>query len=259
MPFTLAHPAAVIPFLRGPLVPAALVAGALAPDVPYFVPVPRHAGAWYEPFVNATLTHHWPGMLTVAVPTAAVLVVLWWFARSPLADLVVRRRPDRAPAEPLAEAGLARALRAGAWIVVSLAIGVLTHVAWDSFTHWDGYAVENLALLQTEVAGVTTARILQDLSTLVGGAILVVWGWRRLAAWRARGGRLGVTRSRAGVIAGVVAVGLLVGALGVRGGVVDGAPLDALLVELVTAGGAATAAGVLVYAAAWHLGARRRA
>ncbi|WP_199224473.1 DUF4184 family protein [Serinibacter arcticus] len=88
MPFTLAHPAAVLPLRRGPLVTAALVAGALSPDVPYFLPLPRYAGAWYEPFVNATTSHAWPGALTVAVPTAAVLLAVWWFVRAPLADLV---------------------------------------------------------------------------------------------------------------------------------------------------------------------------
>ncbi|WP_217617334.1 DUF4184 family protein, partial [Cellulomonas sp. GbtcB1] len=56
MPFTLAHPAAVLPFARPPFVPAALGAGALAPDVPYFLPLPRPAGSWFEPSVNATPT-----------------------------------------------------------------------------------------------------------------------------------------------------------------------------------------------------------
>src|SRR5690606_26266927 len=63
VPFTLSHPAAVLPFVRAPFVPAALVAGALAPDVPYFVRLPRSADAWYEPFVNATTTHQPLGAL----------------------------------------------------------------------------------------------------------------------------------------------------------------------------------------------------
>jgi len=49
MPFTLAHPAAVLPLFRGPLVPAALVVGAVAPDLPYFLRatgVPVGAQSW---------------------------------------------------------------------------------------------------------------------------------------------------------------------------------------------------------------------
>lgn len=37
MPLTLTHPAIVLPLARGPLVPSALVIGAMAPDLPYFV------------------------------------------------------------------------------------------------------------------------------------------------------------------------------------------------------------------------------
>ena len=41
MPFTLAHPAAVLPFARTKLVFSALIAGALAPDVGYFLTLYR--------------------------------------------------------------------------------------------------------------------------------------------------------------------------------------------------------------------------
>ena len=39
MPFTASHPAAILPFLRTPLPASALVAGSIAPDLPYYVPV----------------------------------------------------------------------------------------------------------------------------------------------------------------------------------------------------------------------------
>ena len=43
MPFTLAHPAAVLPLCRRPLVASALVAGAVAPDLLYVGPIYRIA------------------------------------------------------------------------------------------------------------------------------------------------------------------------------------------------------------------------
>ncbi|MEV0803512.1 DUF4184 family protein [Kribbella sp. NPDC050281] len=43
MPFTLAHPAAVLPLVRRPLVASALVAGAVAPDLLYLDPIYRFA------------------------------------------------------------------------------------------------------------------------------------------------------------------------------------------------------------------------
>lgn len=72
MPITFAHPAAVLPFMGGPCVPAALVAGALAPDVPYFLRalrIPVSAQSWWEPFLNATTTHNWPGALIITIPS----------------------------------------------------------------------------------------------------------------------------------------------------------------------------------------------
>lgn len=250
MPFTLSHSAAVLPLVRGPLVPAALVAGSLAPDVPYFVPAPRYAGAWYEPFVNATTTHHWPGLLTVAVPTAAVLVALWWLVRAPLADLVVRAHGDRAPVRP---ATTGRGVRGLGWLVVSLVVGVLTHVVWDSFTHADGVLVERVALLREPVvAGLDVARVLQHASTVVGAVVLVVWGVRRLAAWRAAGGRLGVNRGRAVVLGLLVAVAATTAWLAAVPALADGAGVEAVLADAVKAAGGVTAAAVLGYAVLWH-------
>ena len=66
MPFTLAHPAAILPITRGRLIPSALVMGSMAPDVPYYVDkirelLPRadvqvHDGA-IEPLFDEIATH----------------------------------------------------------------------------------------------------------------------------------------------------------------------------------------------------------
>lgn len=256
MPFTLSHPAAVLPFVRGPLVPAALVAGSLAPDVPYFLPAPRYAGAWYEPFVNATTTHHWPGSLTVAVPSAAVLLALWWLVRAPLTDLVVRAHGAGGSGLP----AVPREVRALGWLVGSLVVGVLTHVVWDSFTHADGALVGRVALLREPVvAGLDVARVLQHVSTAVGGLVLVVWGVRRLAAWRAAGGRLGVTRGRAAVLGVLVVAAVSAAWVATGPALADGAGPEALLADAVKAGGAATVAAMLGYALLWHATAALRA
>ena len=102
MPFTLSHPAAVLPLLRRPFSAAALVAGALAPDLPYFArstPVPVGAQSWYEPYMNATTSHTLLGALTVSLPYAVALWGLFLVARGP-----GRRpgggRPRRAPPPP---------------------------------------------------------------------------------------------------------------------------------------------------------------
>jgi len=246
VPFTLSHPAVVLPLARGPLVPAALVVGSVAPDVPYFLPLPRYAGAWYEPFVNATTTHHWPGALTVALPTAAVLLAVWWVVRAPLAALVGvtpgRSDDDRAPAE-----------RAG-WTVLSLALGVASHVLWDSFTHADGFLVERVdALREPGFAGMDVARVLQHASTVVGLVVVAVWAARWFARWRGRGGRVEVTGTSGAVIGGIGVLGLAAVGVALATSITERDPVEAMLARLVTMSGAVVVTAVVLYAVAWRV------
>lgn len=253
MPFTLSHPAAVLPLLRGPLVPTALVAGSLAPDVPYFSPLPRSADAWYEPFVNATTTHTWPGAFTVAVPTAAALLVLWWLVRSPLGELVGHRAAGAGSSAPVPSRGTVTATGA-VLVLVSLVIGVLTHVLWDSFTHGDGVVVERVGLLREPVLGsLELGRVLQHVSTVLGGAALIVWGLRRSSRWRAGGGRLELRRRSVVVLAVLGLVALVTGATAAVAGWSDGAGLEGVLSAGIKAAGAAVLPCVLVWAVLWHV------
>src|SRR4051812_20559570 len=91
MPFTLAHPAAILPLLRHPFVPAALVAGSMAPDLPYFLRAAgitsTRAGDWHEPFLNATHTHSLSGLPTNLL-YAVALVAAYSMARAPITALL---------------------------------------------------------------------------------------------------------------------------------------------------------------------------
>ncbi|MEV7086880.1 DUF4184 family protein [Streptomyces sp. NPDC093085] len=171
MPFTPAHPAAVLPLLRHPFSPAALVCGAIAPDVPYFLAgagIPVSAQSWYEPFLNATYSHTLPG-LTVALPSALALLVLYGVVRRPVAALLpTHPSPARTASHP------------AVWVLLSALTGIATHLVWDSFTHADGYVVEHAAVLRTQVAGsLTLARLIQHLSTVGGLAAVAIHLWHR--------------------------------------------------------------------------------
>ncbi|MBQ0851036.1 DUF4184 family protein [Streptomyces sp. BH-SS-21] len=179
MPFTLAHPAAVLPLLRRPFGRAALVAGALAPDMPYFVVttgLPVSAQSWYEPFTNATTSHTASGAVTVSLPYALALWALLRVGHRPLASLLPI--PDHAP--PPRTAGT-QARRAG-WIALSALIGIATHLAWDAFTHHDGFFVTHAPWLTSPLVGsLTWARALQHASTVGGLTATGVYVWRRRA------------------------------------------------------------------------------
>ncbi|MFD9902650.1 DUF4184 family protein [Streptomyces sp. NPDC059063] len=181
LPFTLAHPAAALPLLRRPFVPSALAAGAMAPDAPYFL---RAAGIysdsaqdWYEPFLNATNTHSSGWGLGVNLLFALGLTAAYRLLRKPVTALLPAGLglPDPRPTSA-GRAGTRYAL----WLLLSAFIGIVSHLAWDSFTHHDGYLVTHVALLRASgPGGLTVDRVLQYVSTVAGLAAIGICLWRR--------------------------------------------------------------------------------
>ncbi|MFC9424567.1 DUF4184 family protein [Streptomyces sp. NPDC056987] len=268
MPFTLSHPAAVLPLLRHPFSPAALVCGAVAPDVPYFLVaarIPVSAQSWYEPFLNATSSHTLSGV-TVAVPLALALLALYRLVRPPAVALLPARFSPDGPADRGRQGFRPR--RTG-WVLLSALTGVLTHLLWDSFTHADGYAVTQLSVLRAHLTeDLTVARVVQHLSTAGGLIAVAAHLWRRPRQLRrapARDARRTVlpATARRGIRA-APAVAALVGAVAntqsleeYRGGpaAADRIPtrqmVEAVLSDTVTGAGAALACALVLYAAAW--------
>lgn len=123
MPFTLSHPAAVLPLLRHPFSPAALVCGSLAPDMPYFLGtagIPVSAQSWYEPLLNATTSHQVSG-IGVPVVFGAVLLTAYALVRRPMTALLPARH------SPTDGHGRVGGVRRVGWVLLSLVIGIVTH------------------------------------------------------------------------------------------------------------------------------------
>ncbi|MFF2080722.1 DUF4184 family protein [Kitasatospora sp. NPDC058162] len=184
MPFTLSHPAAVLPLLRaagrrGPLVASALVAGSMAPDVPFFAEsllpgVYRHGG----------LTHAWWAVPTLDVAIAGALVAGWHgLLRAPLVGLLPERWAGGAEAltvRPVGGAGVRGA--DAAWFLASAAVGAFTHVGWDAFTHGGRLGVRLLPVLDRTVAGVPVYEALQYGSSALALAAMGGWAARAVRA-----------------------------------------------------------------------------
>ncbi|MFB7128006.1 DUF4184 family protein [Kitasatospora sp. NPDC056273] len=189
MPFTLSHPAAVLPLLRaagacGPLVASALVAGSMAPDVPFFAEslLPGVYG-------QGGLTHRWWAVPTVDVAIAGALVAGWHgLLRGPLVALLPERWAGGAEALTVRRAGDAAdpaeagAVGGAAWFAASAAIGAATHVGWDAFTHGDRLGVRLLPVLDRPVAGVPLYEALQYGSSALALAALGGWAARAVRA-----------------------------------------------------------------------------
>lgn len=164
MPLAPAHPAVVLPLQRLGLPLSALVMGALAPDVPVYLPV----GVTYQ------TTHSGLGL---AVDVVIGLVLLWlWFAL--LRDAVVDLTPYLRRHAP-AEARLAPR----AWLLAPLAVavGAGTHVLWDSATHDWGFLVHDLTFLREEYGPIPLYRWLQHSSTVAGSVFVAVYGVYQLS------------------------------------------------------------------------------
>ncbi|MGY1607371.1 MULTISPECIES: DUF4184 family protein [unclassified Geodermatophilus] len=245
MPFTGSHPAAVLPFLRSGLPASALVAGSLAPDVPFYLPGrpdwPTHdllAVVSLDVALGAGLWLVWHGLL--AAPALAA------------APGGLRRRVTVAPGLR-ARLGSARAVAA---VLAALAVGAATHVGWDQFTHWWGWGTRNVPALTAPVATLAGEDwfgydVAQHVSTVLGAVVLAGW---LVLWWRRTPSRPGDLRGTAWAVwAGLVGLGAVVGgAAAVR------AP-DVLRAGFAgaTAGGAAMGVAAVLGAAAWHLGRRR--
>lgn len=172
MPFTGSHVAAVLPLTRAArLVPSALVIGSMVPDLPYFLPLP----------VDATLTHSLVGVLSIDVVLGLLAVAVWHglLARFLTAISPTRLRERLPPPARLRP----RSVRRLAVLVLSLVLGALTHVLWDSFTHDGMWGVTHIGWLAEPHFGMAGYRWAQRVSSVVGAAAVVVWLVRW---WRTR-------------------------------------------------------------------------
>lgn len=178
MPFTLSHAAAALPFRKFKPIWPALVIGTFAPDLQYFI--------WISDEDRSG--HHFPGVLLFSLPLALLLLWLFeWCVKGPVIELlpdpILRRLQDKV--RPLSFWGWQRFMSIVMWIFV----GTATHVLWDWFTHSRTWITAHWALFSYKVpvpfhSPVTTTKILQHISTMLGILILAVWcvAWYRRTA-----------------------------------------------------------------------------
>jgi hypothetical protein len=190
VPFTLSHPAAVLPLRTWtPALPfTALVVGSMAPDTEYylpFTPFPRH------------LTHAFVGVPTVDLAFGlSTLIVAQLVLAAPVAALLPRPWGDRVRA--WARGGLPRGWREALLVLVALVIGAATHVGWDAFTHVNGQVVVHVHLLREQAGRYPVYQWGQFASSVFGLVVIGIslrrhrwWGFSALSveqrqAWAAR-------------------------------------------------------------------------
>lgn len=246
MPFTLAHPAAVLPLRRWLSLPA-LVAGSVAPDVPYYLPLPG----------TAPHTH--------SVAALFGWNLLFGIALLAVFQLLVRPALASAPAGLRARVTLPRweirSWRAPAVLGGSIVAGAATHLAWDAFTQTDGAAVQAWDWLRLSVIEPHKLYNVIGYASSIGG--IAVLGLAA-ALWYRRTPPTtdipdGLTRSTRWTAVGAITLAAMIGiSIALTDPVIRVSGYDFIRQTLV-GGVQGVAIGVLIYALIWHLANHRAA
>lgn len=170
MPYTLSHPLAIVPLARW--CPryfnfAALVIGSMSPDFGYFA----------NAFETAKYAHTLTGLFAVCVPASMALLGLFYLLRGPMCFILPQ--PHRAALTPLTIENPNPSFRVFLVASCSALLGAITHIVWDSFTHWDSWTVQHFAVLRRPVMTINGTEepvcyMLQIVCSLVGGVGLAV-------------------------------------------------------------------------------------
>jgi membrane-bound metal-dependent hydrolase YbcI (DUF457 family) len=154
-----------------------LVVGTLAPDFEYFLRFGPSSG----------FGHTLLGALVLTLPLA--LIFLWLFHRyvkAPLASIFPQSL-ERRLASYLGSFRFFGLSRFGL-IVISILVGIATHLLWDSFTHGGMWLYQHWSFLRGSstvpiLGSIQTTTLLQHCSTILGFGALTVWFlyWYRTA------------------------------------------------------------------------------
>jgi hypothetical protein len=175
MPFTIAHPAVVVPIFKTypkSLVLSALVIGSMSPDFEYFLRLKLETRWSHTPL----------GVFTFCLPVS--LIVLWIY-HTLQKDALVLLLPDIIQNRLFPFCGRFDfgGIKQFFIICFSIIIGASTHLIWDGFTHSNGFLVEwcdflRLTVVSTENFQLKLYQLFQDVSTLCGLSFLGLWCWK---------------------------------------------------------------------------------
>lgn len=136
MPFTPAHPAIVLPFLKRTRLSAlGLIVGSMSPDFEYFLKMK----------VNSLYSHTLPGLFYFDLPVTIVLS--WLFIRFVRNNLFFNLPPFfQSRLRQITQLEVRRVLVDGRFaFIVGALLGSLSHIFWDGFTHNNTFFVRNFS------------------------------------------------------------------------------------------------------------------
>ncbi|PKM95642.1 MAG: DUF4184 domain-containing protein [Firmicutes bacterium HGW-Firmicutes-1] len=175
MPFTFAHPLAVLPLGKKKnkyFDFTALIIGSMAPDFEYFI--------HFKPY--QMYGHTLLGQLFYNMPLVIIIAFIYHYI---LKESIIINLPN--PYSTYYNYLIKKrwtifSKRAFIMFVYSALIGMFTHLIWDSFTHIEGYFVTKIVILSKSITlinyKIPIYKILQHGSTVIGLTIIVFCLWK---------------------------------------------------------------------------------
>lgn len=171
MPLTFSHPALILPLRFLPkswFSLTALVIGSMTPDFEYFLRMK----------VKSDYSHTIGGIFWFDLPLALLLTFIF---HNVIRNFLLQNLPEFIQSRTLVfiRFNWNRHFKKY-WIIVliSLLIGIISHVFWDSFTHKDGYFVNQFDFFRNTLSvyniEIPFWKIAQHASTLIGAIVIVM-------------------------------------------------------------------------------------
>lgn len=174
MPFTFAHPAAIIPFRKlgaGWWSWTGLIVGSMIPDFEGFIRV-GHAKRF---------SHTWDGMFWFDLPLGLIVCFIFHLL---VRDTLIDQLPAMLRARLIKYRGedwVAYFKKNVLPVLLSLLVGILTHILWDRITHTDTYHYPSRVGFELDIyQNYRLRQWLQILSSILG-LILIAWQLSKLS------------------------------------------------------------------------------
>lgn len=159
MPFTLSHPAIILPFLKNKKLSAtALIVGSMSPDFEYF----------FRMRMQSEISHTLPGIFLIDLPLG--FIVMFAFH-----EIIKRPFIENSPVffqkrmQFLKEFNWLQYCKTNIFtVLISFFLGAVSHIFWDSMTHWDGFMVQTFSFFNAEINSIPLYKIGQHLSSIIG-------------------------------------------------------------------------------------------
>lgn len=171
MPFTVAHPAIILPLTRwAGFSVTAMIAGSMIPDFEFF----------FQMREVENIGHHWYGIVLFDVPAALLLCYLF---HNLLRNLFIAHLPAVIKKRFAFAASFNWNLYVRhnkITVLLSLLTGIASHMLLDAFTHYDGFFVIHFPALaaSTNWLQAPVYTVLQILFSIIGLAVIFFYVYK---------------------------------------------------------------------------------